>query len=143
MVDNGRVSYSNPVRQSLYTFKDCKDGGAFKAEAACKALREIVPDVQADAEVLTIPMPGHFVTKKETENIAKDAVDRLESLIQRHDVTFLLTDTRESRWLPSLLAAKHDKVSCFSMMLLNKIANGFDLLYRSLSMLPSDLTRTW
>ena len=27
LVDNGRVSYSNPVRQSLFTFKDCLEGG--------------------------------------------------------------------------------------------------------------------
>ena len=29
-VDNGRVSYSNPVRQSLFSFEDCLDGGAPK-----------------------------------------------------------------------------------------------------------------
>ena len=30
LVDNGRVSYSNPVRQSLFTFKDCLEGGIYK-----------------------------------------------------------------------------------------------------------------
>lgn len=29
-VDNGKVSYSNPVRQSLFELTDCADGGAFK-----------------------------------------------------------------------------------------------------------------
>lgn len=111
MVDNGRVSYSNPVRQWLYTFEDCKNGGAFKAEAACNALRAIAPDAIVDAEVLSIPMPGHFVTSKESKEATERTVDRLESLVKAHDIVFLLTDTRESRWLPSLLGALHDKVS--------------------------------
>ena len=29
LLDNGRVSYSNPVRQSLFTFKDCLEGETF------------------------------------------------------------------------------------------------------------------
>ena len=37
-------------------------------------------------------------------------VSQLESLIKDHDVVFLLMDTRESRWLPSLLAHVHGKV---------------------------------
>ena len=35
----------------------------------------------------------------------RDAVARLEELINAHDVVFLLTDTRESRWLPTLVRA--------------------------------------
>lgn len=38
-VDNSRVSYSNPVRQSLYTFNDCHAGGRPKAAAAAEALK--------------------------------------------------------------------------------------------------------
>ena len=34
----------------------------------------------------------------------------LESLIQQHDVVFELMDTRESRWLPTLLAAAGGKL---------------------------------
>ena len=30
-VDNGTVSFSNPVRQSLFSFEDCLDGGKHKA----------------------------------------------------------------------------------------------------------------
>ena len=37
-------------------------------------------------------------------------VEKLEQLIDRHDVIFLLMDTRESRWLPSVIAAAKRKV---------------------------------
>lgn len=42
-VDSGRVSYSNPVRQSLFEFADCIDGGKPKAEAAAASLKRIFP----------------------------------------------------------------------------------------------------
>lgn len=42
LVDYGNVSYSNPVRQSLFKFKDT---GKSKAETAAAALREIYPNV--------------------------------------------------------------------------------------------------
>lgn len=48
LVDKGRVSYSNPVRQTLYTFEDCADGGKFKASAAADHLRAIFPGVVSD-----------------------------------------------------------------------------------------------
>ena len=35
-VDNGRVSYSNPTRQSLFEFSDCAGGGRPKAVSACR-----------------------------------------------------------------------------------------------------------
>lgn len=44
-MDSGRVSYSNPVRQPLFTFADCASGGAPKAQAAAEALRQILPSV--------------------------------------------------------------------------------------------------
>lgn len=44
-VDNSNVSYSNPVRQSLFTFEDCLHGGQAKAEAAARALKRIFPGV--------------------------------------------------------------------------------------------------
>ena len=45
VLDNGTVSYSNPVRQSLFTFKDCANGGRPKALAAVETLKLIYPGV--------------------------------------------------------------------------------------------------
>ena len=61
LVDNSKVSFSNPVRQSLFTFNHCLNGGASKAEAAAKSLQLIYPNVKAVGHTLSIPMPGHFV----------------------------------------------------------------------------------
>ena len=36
--------------------------------------------------------------------------EQLASLIQEHDVVYELMDTRESRWLPTLLAAASGKL---------------------------------
>nr|CAD7592672.1 unnamed protein product [Timema genevievae] len=63
LVDNGRVSYSNPVRQSLFTYKDSlyKGQGSHKAEAAADALKLINPHINANGVNLSIPMPGHVI----------------------------------------------------------------------------------
>ena len=106
-VDNGKVSYSNPVRQTLFEFSDCANGGKPKAQAAADALRRIFPSVTTVGHTLTIPMPGHSV-ETEIEG-ARAAATKLDQLVREHDVVFLLTDTRESRWLPSLLCATHDR----------------------------------
>lgn len=45
LLDSGRVSFSNPVRQPLFEFDDCLDGGKPKAEAAAAALKRIFPGV--------------------------------------------------------------------------------------------------
>jgi ubiquitin-like modifier-activating enzyme ATG7 len=52
-------------------------------------------------------MPGHNVDDK-----AKilQRVQKLEKLIQDHDCIFLLMDSRESRWLPTVLGAVHQKI---------------------------------
>jgi ubiquitin-like modifier-activating enzyme ATG7 len=97
------------VRQNLFTLEDCqyKNGsGKLKAQATAESLRAIAADVQSEGIHLSIPMPGHSETK---ESIAK-SVTTLDQLIQDCDVVYLLTDTRESRWLPNLMAAAHDKI---------------------------------
>ena len=44
-VDNSRVSFSNPVRQTLFEFEDCKNGGKKKAQAAAGSLKRIFPGI--------------------------------------------------------------------------------------------------
>ena len=51
-----------------------------------------------------------FVHTARVMDQTKADVDRLESLIDAHDVVFLLMDTRESRWLPTVMAASKRKV---------------------------------
>lgn len=60
---------------------------------------------------MSIPMPGHPVNFSEvTMAQAQKDVAKLEELIDGHDVVFLLMDTRESRWLPAVIAASKRKV---------------------------------
>ena len=61
-VDNGTVSFSNPVRQSLFTFQDSVDK-KHKAQAAADAIKLIAPMVKAEAVDLSIPMPGSGICK--------------------------------------------------------------------------------
>ncbi|XP_023003288.1 ubiquitin-like modifier-activating enzyme atg7 [Cucurbita maxima] len=110
LVDSGRVAMSNPLRQSLYTMEDCLNGGEFKAEAAVKSLNRIFPAMEAEGVVISIPMPGHPVSDNEAASMLDDC-RRLDDLINSHDAVFLLTDTRESRWLPTLLCANTNKVT--------------------------------
>lgn len=110
LLDNGRVAMSNPLRQSLYTMEDCLNGGEFKATAAVKSLTRIFPAVDAEGIVMSIPMPGHPVLSQEEDSVLEDC-RRLHDLIDSHDAVFLLTDTRESRWLPTLLCANFNKIT--------------------------------
>ncbi len=71
---------------------------------------------------MAIPMPGHAVPSSETENVKKD-VERLTELIHSHDVIYILMDSRESRWLPTLLCSSLGKVSTSIQCLLLSITN--------------------
>ncbi len=107
LVDNGTVSFSNPVRQPLFNFEDCLEGGKKKALQAAEALRGVYPGVEATGHVLSVPMAGHPVTD---EKRTKAEYEKLKELIDEHDVIFLLMDTRESRWLPTVMGKSARKI---------------------------------
>lgn len=106
----------NPVRQPLFTFADCLNGGKPKALQAAEALKTIYPGVDSEGHVLSVPMLGHAVMDE-----AKTRADfaKLQELVDSHDAIFLLMDSRESRWLPTVMG------KCAGKMVLNA-ALGFD-----------------
>lgn len=106
-VDNAKVSFSNPVRQPLFGFRDCVAGGVDKAERAAEALREIYPGVEGRGLKLSVPMAGHPVADEGKE---REEFETLERLVEEHDALFLLMDSRESRWLPTVLGKAKGKV---------------------------------
>ncbi|KAL0953093.1 hypothetical protein HGRIS_004364 [Hohenbuehelia grisea] len=108
-VDSARVSFSNPVRQPLFEFEDCLNGGKPKAACAAERLKKIFPGVNSTGYSLSIPMPGHPVPAASVEQTKAD-VKTLERLFDEHDAIFLLMDSRESRWLPTVLGAAKGKI---------------------------------
>jgi ubiquitin-like modifier-activating enzyme ATG7 len=112
LVDSGKVSFSNPVRQWLYNFDDCLQGGQPKALAAAASLRKIFPGANTEGVELSIPMPGHAAAAAadQTNRLHND-YNALVELIDSHDIIFLLTDSRESRWLPTMLAQHRGKLT--------------------------------
>ena len=118
-VDNGVVSYSNPARQCLFEFDDCVEK-RHKAVAASQGLLRIFPGVHSQGLVLSVPMPGHPFSSPVVDSSIpsttstvreEEDISTLDQLVQDHDVVFALTDSRESRWLPTVMAASHHKVS--------------------------------
>ncbi|AQZ16285.1 ATG7 (YHR171W) [Zygosaccharomyces parabailii] len=103
-VDNSTVSYSNPVRQSLFNFEDV---GKFKAEAAADALKKVFPLVDSTGVQLDVPMIGHPVADAKS---SRASFLKLQQLMQEHDVVFLLMDSRETRWLPTVLGNIENKL---------------------------------
>ncbi|TDZ54798.1 Ubiquitin-like modifier-activating enzyme ATG7 [Colletotrichum trifolii] len=106
-VDYGRVSYSNPARQPLFKFSDCLEGGKDKAPQAAVALRDNYPGLETEGHVLSVPMLGHPYTD---EAKARRDFEKLAQLIDEHDAIFLLMDSRESRWLPSVIGKATGKI---------------------------------
>lgn len=99
-VDDGVVSHSNPVRQPLFNFDDV---GKEKAETASANLKKIYPLSNSKFCKLKVPMIGHL------DSINKEVFLKLESLIEECDIIFLLMDSREARWLPTLIAKSANK----------------------------------
>ncbi|KAH9957985.1 hypothetical protein BJV74DRAFT_880132 [Russula compacta] len=109
LVDSGRVHFSNPVRQQLFEFDDCLHGGRPKDKAAAERLKRISPGVDARGVTLSIPMPGRPIPPGSEEQ-AKADVNALEGLFDGHDAIILLMDSRESRWLPTVLGSAKGKI---------------------------------
>ncbi|KAG6381874.1 hypothetical protein JVT61DRAFT_488 [Boletus reticuloceps] len=109
LVDSSVVSFSNPVRQPLFEFEDCLNGGKPKAACAADRLKKIFPGINATGYQLSIPMPGHPIPPASVAQAQKD-VEQLEALFDTHDAVFLLMDSRESRWLPTVLGAAKGKI---------------------------------
>jgi ubiquitin-like modifier-activating enzyme ATG7 len=55
-------------------------------------------------------MPGHPIPPGSEEQTKRD-VKVLEDLFDAHDAVFLLMDSRESRWLPTVLGTAKGKVN--------------------------------
>ena len=106
-VDNAKVSFSNPVRQPLFGFEDCKNGGARKAQCAADALKTVYPGVNAKGYDMSVPMAGHPAMD---EQKVREEFEQLDALIDNHDAIFLLMDSRESRWLPSVIGKSKGKI---------------------------------
>ena len=94
------------MRQCLFTFEDSRAEDNFKAEIAAKRLAEVYPKVEARGYKLNIPMPGHAVAEDQHAQLSTD-LNQLEELIKEHDVIFLLLDSREARWLPTVIGQVH------------------------------------
>lgn len=120
-VDRGKVSFSNPVRQPLFQYEHCLDGGRPKAITAAEQMKKILPTIDATGYEMTIHMPGHPVQPGEEEEECRKNVKKLEDLIRSHDAVFMLTDSREARWLPTLLCSYYGKIAINSAL-------GFDTL---------------
>jgi len=81
-------------------------------------LKKIFPNIKSQGIEMTIPMPGHPVEQKNELEVQK-TIQLLEQLIEEHDFTFFGLDSREARWLPTLIAASRNKAVI-------NVALGFD-----------------
>lgn len=108
-VDSSTVSFSNPVRQPLFEYQDSLNGGKGKAQCAAESLQRIYPGVESKGFQFNIPMPGHPIPEASIQK-TRDDIKQLEDLIADHDVIYLLMDSRESRWLPTVIGAAKGKL---------------------------------
>lgn len=100
-IDHSKVSLNNPIRQCLFTIEDAKNRKN-KAQAAVERLRYICPELNAQGIDFEIPILGDStITPEQFLNLANET----RSYILDSDVVMLLTDNKESRWLPTVLTA--------------------------------------
>ncbi|PHJ23173.1 autophagy-related protein 7 atg7 [Cystoisospora suis] len=101
--DSGSLHHSHHRR-----LHQVEGGGLKKVDAACQRLRAVRPDLICRGIDLEIPMPGHrrFLETPLGTRSLEEAHDLLWRLIYEHDVVMMLTDSKESRWLPSLIVAE-------------------------------------
>jgi ubiquitin-like modifier-activating enzyme ATG7 len=85
------------------------DGGKPKAQAAAESVKRIFPECNVQGVQLRIPMPGHPIPESDLEKTRAEH-DTLAQLVQSHDVVFLLTDSREARWLGTVMGATAGKI---------------------------------
>ena len=65
-------------------------------------MKQIFPLVDAKGFNITIPLPGRtLIDEKAKEDYFKN-LEILENQIKECDIMFLLTDSRESRWYPTV-----------------------------------------
>jgi hypothetical protein len=103
-IDNATVGLSNVARQPLFSVEDASQG-AKKATAAARAIVAAHPGAEAVGVVLDIPTPGRARQGEEAYAAHSAAITILRDLLVTADVVFLALDSREARWLPSVLAA--------------------------------------
>lgn len=100
-IDHSKVSLNNPTRQCLFTIEDAKNKKN-KAQAAVERLRYICPELNAQGVDFEIPILGDSTITPEQ---FLDSVNETRNHILDSDVVMLLTDNKESRWLPTVLTA--------------------------------------
>ena len=70
-------------------------------------MSDIYPGVDSTGHVLSVPMAGHPIINEEK---TRGDFELLKSLVDSHDAIFLLMDTRESRWLPTVMGKAAGKI---------------------------------
>lgn len=96
--------------------------------ASAANIKTIHPGCVTKGYDLHVPMPGHPVGESMMAKTL-ESLKIIEDLVSSHDVLFLLTDSRESRWLPTLLGAHFNKVSFFLIIIFGMLLTVYCLRF--------------